>query len=76
MRFKKLRVFAAVTAAIAFTQVAVPAQSRILLSTCERWAWDDCEASYGRYSDEFAVCYEARRKEFCPPINIPYPITW
>lgn len=47
-----------------------PAEARVMLTVCERQAWDECEAElgYGRIGDpEFAICYESKREQYCPP---------
>ncbi len=75
MRLKTLRTAVAAFALVAAIPITMtPAEARVMLSECERWAWSDCESMYGSGyigDPEFAACYEAKRIEYCGPPGPP-----
>jgi len=80
MKSKRLRLAVAglLLAAMSPVGMLAPAEARVMLTICERQAWDECEAElgYGRIGDpEFAICYESKREQYCPlPPDPPFPL--
>lgn len=79
MRLKTLRTAVATFALAAAIPITMtPAEARVMLSQCERWAWADCEAEWGNdqiNDPEFAACFAAKQQVYCPaPVDPPFPL--
>ncbi len=73
MQSNKLRLTAVFAAAVAFVPIATPVQARVMLSECERRAWNECESVPGRGTPTFPACVENYLRTYCTSAPLPFP---